>query len=421
VDFPDDSQKASALLQKMKTYITFGLPDWKFSDLFYAGLGTLIFRNGSKALEVSVNESMGLKHSCSTNLGRSAVQIALQLLGTEKKGKIILPTIICSTVIESVLAEGFEPILVDVDKSLHLSPATLDYSEVEGATGLIVAHLYGMQAPIRELEEWARVNSVFLIDDAAQAAGISNDDKFLGGFGDAGILSFGPFKSICTTRCGVFISQNPNLTNAARDRLMPQESSLGAIRRILSGTVKYRFSPWCHKFITDWRLKTIQSGQLRAQNNENFIPGTPTLQMEAATAPSRFEALLTARVISRSHNIISRRAKTCAILIKGLQNIPGIRVIGEYGTPYHKIPLLLDNPDNVKGLAYTLKCNRIESQRLYRPLHMHPRYMQYSTNALPTAEHLWNHVLLVPCPTYKPEVNSIRVILAIRNFMDKGE
>lgn len=403
----------------MKRYITFGIPDWRFADLVYASAGALFRRDGSKALEQSISKHLGFKYVVSTNLGRSAIRIALSLLANDKKGKILLPTLICSTVIDAVLAEGFEPVLVDVDDAFHVSPQILSGLAPSGAVGLIAAHLYGMQAPIRELEEWAGNAGVFLIDDAAQVAGIKIGATYLGGLGNAGILSFGPFKSICTPRCGAIITHNKPLLKVARARRVSRESSFSAVRRIVSGTMKYKLGPWTHNFVSSWRSRKFKRLKSKIQSNGRTPNKLYAPQMEPVSEPSRFEALLAARVVSRTDSIIARRAKAGNSLKRRLLNIPGIELVGELGTAYHKIPLLLKDPHQLHGLANALKGNGIEVNRLYHPLHMKPEYAKYAADECPNAESLWNQVLLIPCPVYNQEDNSTRITQAIRDFMEK--
>jgi dTDP-4-amino-4,6-dideoxygalactose transaminase len=403
----------------MKRYITFGRPDWRFTDLLYACIGALFRRDGSKALEQSISTTMGFNYVASTNLGRSAMRIALSLLADDKKGKILLPTLICSTVIDAVLAEGFEPVLVDVDDSFHVSPQILSGLAPGEAMGLIAAHLYGMQAPIGELEEWADSAGVFLIDDAAQVAGTKSGNTYLGGLGDTGLLSFGPFKSIGTPRCGAIITHNKPALKVAKARRISRESSFSAVRRIVSGTIKYKLGPWTYDFVSSWRSRKFERLNRKAQSNEQSSNKTYAPQMEPICEPSRFEALLAARVVSRTDSIIARRAKAGISLTRKLQDIPGIQVVGKYGTAYHKIPLRLKDPDQLHGLVHALKGNGIEVHRLYRPLHLNPEYAKYAAHECSNAESQWNKVLLIPCPVYNQEANSNRIMQAIRNFMEK--
>jgi len=210
----------SPLILTSDRYLTFPSPNWNFSDLLHAIFCSLIKKNSLEDLEKTIIEIFGPSHVMVTNLGRTALTIGLKAIGLERGAGVILPGLICPTVIRAVLQAGCRPILVDVERNLHLSVKILSSCQ-EKAHAVIVPHLYGLSAPIQEIREWSTRAGLYLIDDAAQAVGISIDGKYLGTFGDFGILSFGPFKSLSTPRGGALISENGDLVQKGKENIFP--------------------------------------------------------------------------------------------------------------------------------------------------------------------------------------------------------
>jgi dTDP-4-amino-4,6-dideoxygalactose transaminase len=63
------------------------------------------------------------------------------------------------------------------------------------------------------IEKLARAHGVYMIDDAAQSLGAAIQDRPVGGFGDAGVLSFDKGKVITTINGGAIVVNNPELTH----------------------------------------------------------------------------------------------------------------------------------------------------------------------------------------------------------------
>ena len=389
-------------------YITFGPPNWSYIDVVLAAMFVGLPRYRESGLSDAIAEVMDFPHVCTTNLGRSAIRLAVNELNPTRSGKIILPSLICPTVVNALLAEGHVPFLVDVDDNLHVSRETLEKCDLDGVSGLVVAHLYGLHAPIEVLADWSRSQGLFLIDDAAQAVGVKSGDRYLGGYGDAGILSFGPFKSINTPRGGALVLPNASALGSSCSGLSGRESSKGALRRLLSGTIKYKLRPWTFEWTSQLRRKRRQENTpISTAGNRSLKKSEPETDPKARV--SFLEATLASRVIRRMDKIIAERSATGSVVVQRIADIPGITVIGAEGAPYHKIPIRVESPQMLQRLIKELKRQRIEVERLYRPLHTMPRFERFATGEYRTSERLWDEVALIPNPVSRTEAAADRI------------
>jgi dTDP-4-amino-4,6-dideoxygalactose transaminase len=377
----------------MTQYLCFPPPDWNWQDLLSAIFVCAIRKNSIISLETKIKEIYGVSDALVTNLGRTALKVGLKAMGLEKGSRIILPAIICSTVIRSIIEAGYKPILVDVEENLHVSVNRLTSCNLKGARAVIVPHLYGLQAPIEEIEDWTRVVGLHLIDDAAQAVGISTNGRYLGTFGDIGILSFGPFKSLSSTRGGALICNRRDIVMTGRRSIVENEplAWVWVIRRILGGIVKFHFRPLY--------LKMSETGQSNKRRGESC--STLPAKIDAGDNVLRISALeaeIVHRILSRIDDVIQTRCKAANEVRNVLNDYNEFEVIGPDSSSYIKIPVRLKGKQTADDAVRIFRLNRIEAERIYRPLHYYQEYKWLTTAHLKTAERNWEKVFLIPNP-----------------------
>ncbi len=98
-----------------------------------------------------------------------------------------------------------------------LEEAILDLkSKGKMPKAIIVVHLYGMPAKMKEIMAIAQQYNIPVIEDAAEALGATIDGKACGSFGDFGILSFNGNKIITTSGGGALLSNDTAALQKAR-------------------------------------------------------------------------------------------------------------------------------------------------------------------------------------------------------------
>jgi len=375
-----------------KRYLALPPPDWNLIDLLYSFFHLATKNNSTEDLENAIKIMLGTSHVMVTNLGRTALTLGLKAIGLEKGAGVILPTVICPTVIRAVLQADCRPILVDVERNLHISVRILDSCQ-EKAHAVIVPHLYGLSAPIQEMREWSKKAGLYLIDDAAQAVGISIDGKYLGTFGDFGILSFGPFKSLSTPRGGALISENGDIIARAKENILPRESFYWAIRRTLGGLIKFHLRPYYLR-IKDLNHKKVRAGtsSIELSHIENT---SEMLQI------SHLEAQLVQSVLGRSTSIVGNRQKTARETWEMLKIFNKFEFVGQENAPYIKIPIRLHGGLTAEEAVRLFRSMRIEVERIYRPLHLYEEFKGYVSQAMPVSEKLCEEIFVIPNPVNK--------------------
>ena len=150
--------------------------------------------------------------------GRGAMSFLLRCLALEKvrssRRRVVIPSYTCYSVVSSVLKAGLEPLVCDIDPTtLCYDDGQLESLDFDKVLAIVSANLYGLPDNLARLEALASKNGAYLIDDAAQSYGATAAGRPVGGFGDAGILSFDKGKVVTSINGGAIVVSNEKLAH----------------------------------------------------------------------------------------------------------------------------------------------------------------------------------------------------------------
>lgn len=377
-------------------YLAHPSPDWNIYD-FISSVFKTFFNDPINDLKNAIIMSTGSPNVLVTNLGRTALIVGLKALGLKDNSGVILPTVICKTVLDSVLRAGLRPILVDINTDLHMHPYLLPTHETVDAAVIIVPHLYGMSAPISGITEWARLNNIYVVDDAAQSAGIKLNGRYTGTFGDFGILSFGPFKSLSCPRGGALLCANYEFFKRAGDISLSIEPHMEAFRRMISCYLKGHARPiylGCKDLMKNllWNYRNPDTTP-KGSNFQGYVDDLSYLNL--------LEAGLVHNAYLKLSDIISRRRLTAHNVYDALRVFDAFEFVGPGDAPYIKIPIRILGRLTASETVSRLRNLRIEAERIYPPLHYLDSFKN-KNNYFPNADKCWQNIFLLPNPTRCP-------------------
>ena len=133
--------------------------------------------------------------------GTDALEISLKAIGIKEGDLVGLPGITFFATAEAIINVGAKPVFIDVSPSTGLI-CPKSFSRVASNYSLkavIPVHIYGLPAPISEVEEIAKLHNISIIEDAAQAFGAFYDKERLFPVGSGKNLvtfSFYPTKNL---------------------------------------------------------------------------------------------------------------------------------------------------------------------------------------------------------------------------------
>lgn len=162
----------------------------------------------SKELEQAICTTFGTKYAQLTSSGTAALTTAMAALGIGSGDEVIMPSFTFVASFEAVLSVGAVPVLVDIDKSLTLSPEAVKAAITSKTKCVMPVHMCGSMADLDALQAICKEHQLILLEDACQSIGGTYKGKALGTIGDAGTFSFDFVKTITCGEGGVVMTNN---------------------------------------------------------------------------------------------------------------------------------------------------------------------------------------------------------------------
>jgi dTDP-4-amino-4,6-dideoxygalactose transaminase len=164
--------------------------------------------------EKQFSEFIGKQETAATNSGTAALHLALLALGVNEGDEVIIPSFVCTAVLNAVQYTGAAPVVADVDPETHnLSVDAVKEAITQKTRAVIVPHMFGCPAEIDELSKLG----VPVIEDCAQAVGAHSKGQKVGGFGILSIFSFYATKVFTTGEGGMVVSDSEELISRVKD------------------------------------------------------------------------------------------------------------------------------------------------------------------------------------------------------------
>jgi perosamine synthetase len=143
-----------------------------------------------------------------TESGTAALTAAILGLQPERRTSVVaLPAYSCYDVATAAEGAGARVLLYDVDpKTLSPNLEHLEAALRQGATAVVIAHLYGCPVDLTDVNRLAAQAGAIVIEDAAQAAGASVNGYPAGNQASLSVLSFGRGKGLTGGRGGALLA-----------------------------------------------------------------------------------------------------------------------------------------------------------------------------------------------------------------------
>lgn len=145
----------------------------------------------------------GAKHVISCSSGTTAIVMALMAEGVGRGDAVFVPSFTFTATAEAPVILGATPVFVDVlPDTFNMDPASLARAvAVAKQTGLrpacvIPVDLFGQPVDFDGIDEVAKANGLWVLDDAAQSFGASYKGRALGTCGHITATSFYPSKPL---------------------------------------------------------------------------------------------------------------------------------------------------------------------------------------------------------------------------------
>ena len=235
-----------------------------------------------KLFEGEFSKIVGDRECVAVNSGTSALHVSLLALGIGSGDEVILPSFTFAATANVIALVGATPVFVDIDPKTFCIDADLIQSAISKKTkAIIVVHLYGLAADMTKILEIAKINSLLVVEDAAQAHLASIDNKNVGTFGDAAAFSFYPTKNMTSGEGGMVVlknSKDARICRLLRNQGMESKYQNEVIGFNLRMTDIHAAIGRCQlRKLSEATEKRIKNAQYLSQRlNSEFIPYVPT-------------------------------------------------------------------------------------------------------------------------------------------------
>jgi dTDP-4-amino-4,6-dideoxygalactose transaminase len=314
--------------------------------------------------EEDLQKFTGASYAAALTSGTAAIHLGLIMLGVKADDDVICQSFTFSASANPITYIGANPVFVDSEKETwNMNPVYLRKAIESGITkgkkpkAIIPVHLYGMPAKMDEIMAIANEFEIPVIEDAAEGLGSHINGKYLGTFGDIGVLSFNGNKIITTSGGGALISNKKEFADEAR---------------FLSTQARDNAPHYQHSKIGhNYRMSNISAGIGRGQ----------------------MEVL---------NNRITQRRKNYEFYKSAFKDIPAISFVkepnGYFSNRWLTTILLNDNISKVtrEDIRLALEQENIESRPLWKPMHLQPVFEGCEFFGDGTSESLFDKGLCLP-------------------------
>ncbi len=159
--------------------------------------GRLILGEGVRAFEREFAEYCGVAHGVGVANGTDGLTLALRAFDIGAGDEVITVANTAVPTVSAIVAAGATPRFVDIDADTYLMDiAGLEAAATDRIRAIIPVHLYGQCVDMEAVSAFAARRNLRVIEDCAQAHGAVHRGMMAGSFGDAGVFSFYPTKTL---------------------------------------------------------------------------------------------------------------------------------------------------------------------------------------------------------------------------------
>ena len=264
-----------------------------------------------------------------------------------------------------------------------MDPVALEkaFQKYPNVKAVVVVHLYGNPARIREIREICDKYNVALIEDAAESLGATYAGKQVGTFGECGIYSFNGNKIITTSTGGMIISNDKYKTEKVKFWATQSREK----------EIHYE-----HKEVGyNYRMSNVLAGIGRGQ----------------------------LKVIERRIDKKKKIFDVYKVAFKDIEEISMQPIHTESEPNYWLSTIILKKQCQIKPLdiIHALEKYNIESRPIWKPMHLQPIFKDYDFISLnevtSVSEDIFNRGVCLPSDTKMTNEDQQKIIDIIKNIL----
>lgn len=171
----------------------------------------------TEKLERNICKFVGSKYAVVTNNGTSSLICSLLAHEIGPGDEVIVPSFTFVATVNSILAIGAKPILVDCNPKTFNTEINYVKKKITKKTKAIMpVDVSGMPIDVNAFQDLAKENNLLLIQDSAESIGAEYKNKKIGSFGHSTIFSFHMAKVVSGIEGGCIVTNDKNIANKTK-------------------------------------------------------------------------------------------------------------------------------------------------------------------------------------------------------------
>jgi dTDP-4-amino-4,6-dideoxygalactose transaminase len=387
-------------------YIPYLEPFWHEQELNIADefLDSHAIEDGRASLQAYLESQFpNSKDIILTDTGKSALYVALKMLGVKQQDEVILPSYCCASVIASVLRSGCTPVLADTDQQFNISGESVVEALTPRSRAILVPHLFGLKAgSLEAIVALAGQRNIAVIEDVAQAFGLRLPNGVpAGSLGDAAIFSSGIGKPIMGPGGGWVVMNRIGNARPSLD-VEPIEESRRKVKQFLRrfcGTrAKRGFSEIKYSLQARLAARLVKTGFDIHEwaHQECLVRGISNI--DAWFAAGQIEHIEKNLALRRRHShrwrMLLDAARIQYVTLPDESNVHNAFIVGFPGATGTQL---------AAQFRTFLEHSGITTESCYTPLHLREFGKHFPRTGMSTVEALWKRVFALPVrPNLRP-------------------
>lgn len=180
-----------------------------------------------KRFEEAFSNYVGRKYAFAVCNGSAALEAAVVALDLPVGSEVIIPDFTIISCAQAVTKAGLIPVPVDCNKDdWNIDVSKIEQKITDKTKAIMMVHIYGLPCDVDAIKKIAAKYGLKIIEDAAEAHGLTYGGRQCGSFGDVSIFSFYPNKHIVCGEGGMVMTDSSEIAdrvNRARNLFFDSE------------------------------------------------------------------------------------------------------------------------------------------------------------------------------------------------------
>jgi dTDP-4-amino-4,6-dideoxygalactose transaminase len=342
----------------------------------------------TQLFEKEFADSVGARHAIAVNNATAALHLACVGCGLGPGDEVIVPSLTFVATANAVRYVGATPIFADIESELDptISLRSIEACLTNKTRAIIVMHYAGYACDMPAIVAFAQKHGLFVIEDAAHAAGASLENRALGTWGQAGCYSFFSNKNMTTGEGGMLVTNDDAMAGKLRTLRSHGMTSMTWDR--------HKGHAWSYDVSGlgyNYRIDEIHSAIGRVQLTR--LAGN-NLRRE--------------KIVTYYHELLQELTPSVTIPFQSFRGV----------SSYHILPILLPKQSDRQAFMEGMKEQRIQTSMHYPPIHTFSAFAGMNQECdLPFTEEVAQREVTLPLYPTLSRDDILTVVQAVRKSL----